>query len=176
MNGLTTMELYIVISCQLYLILMNYGRKWKENGGSLRYMILSNQKRLAKHIPITLCMSNLMLCNFIEIRLQHVGSIVNFLNVFRTHFPKNTSGWLLQTYDFSSNSSANKKTFLKLFTPPSLNLFRVFVTFCQWFFTAFAILLLYYTAFTILFPFKLLLSKKKKETCYLLLEFDIDLL
>ena len=34
-------------------------------------------------------------CNFIEITLRHGCSSVNLLHIFRTHFLKNTSGWLL---------------------------------------------------------------------------------
>ena len=37
-----------------------------------------------------------MLCNFIEIALRHGCSPVNLLHIFRTPFPKNTSGWLLR--------------------------------------------------------------------------------
>ena len=33
--------------------------------------------------------------NFIEIALWHGCSPVNLLHIFRTPFPKNTSGWLL---------------------------------------------------------------------------------
>ena len=33
--------------------------------------------------------------NFIEIALRHEVSPVNWLHIFRTPFPKNTSGWLL---------------------------------------------------------------------------------
>ena len=36
-----------------------------------------------------------LLCNFIEIALQHGCSPVNLLHIFRTPFPKNTSRWLL---------------------------------------------------------------------------------
>ena len=36
-----------------------------------------------------------LLCNFIEIALWHGCSPVNLLNIFRTTFSKNTSGWLL---------------------------------------------------------------------------------
>ena len=35
--------------------------------------------------------------NFIEIALRHVYSPVNLLHIFRTPFPRNTSGWLLFT-------------------------------------------------------------------------------
>ena len=33
--------------------------------------------------------------NFIEITLRHGCSPINLLHIFRTSFPKNTSGWLL---------------------------------------------------------------------------------
>ena len=36
-----------------------------------------------------------LLSNFVEITLRHVCSPVNLLRIFRTPFPKNTSGWLL---------------------------------------------------------------------------------
>ena len=36
-----------------------------------------------------------LLCNFIEIALRHECSPVNVLQIFKTTFPKNTSGWLL---------------------------------------------------------------------------------
>ena len=36
-----------------------------------------------------------LLCNFIETALRHGCSPVNFLHIFRTPFPKNTSGGLL---------------------------------------------------------------------------------
>ena len=39
-----------------------------------------------------------LLCNFIEIALQHGCSPVNFLHIFRTPFTKNTSAWLLLKY------------------------------------------------------------------------------
>ena len=40
-----------------------------------------------------------MLCNFIEITLRHGCSAVNLLHIFRTSFPGNTSGWLLQKHN-----------------------------------------------------------------------------
>ena len=46
-----------------------------------------------------------LLCNFIEITLRHGCSPVNLLHTFRTHFPRNTSGWLLLL--IYCNSSAN---------------------------------------------------------------------
>ena len=37
-----------------------------------------------------------LLCNVIEIALRHGCSPVNLLHIFRTPFPMNTPGWLLQ--------------------------------------------------------------------------------
>ena len=39
-----------------------------------------------------------LLFNFIEIALWHGCSGVNLLHIFRTPFPRNTSGWLLLVY------------------------------------------------------------------------------
>ena len=36
-----------------------------------------------------------LICNFIEIALQHGCPPVNLVYIFRTPFPRNTSGWLL---------------------------------------------------------------------------------
>ena len=36
--------------------------------------------------------------NFIEIALRHVCSPVNLQHIFRTPFPRNTSGWLLLNF------------------------------------------------------------------------------
>ena len=41
------------------------------------------------------CDFNKVLCNFIKIALRHGCSPVNLLHIFRTPFPKNTSGRLL---------------------------------------------------------------------------------
>ena len=38
--------------------------------------------------------------SFIEIALRHGWSPVNLLHIFRSPFPKNTSGWLLLDYSF----------------------------------------------------------------------------
>ena len=43
-----------------------------------------------------------LLCKFIEITLQHECSPVNLLHIFRTPFPKNTSGGLLLLFSSSS--------------------------------------------------------------------------
>ena len=43
-----------------------------------------------------------LLCNFIEITLRHGCSPVNLLHIFRTPFPKNTSGRLFLWINFTS--------------------------------------------------------------------------
>ena len=45
--------------------------------------------------PCRSVISTKFLCNFIEIALQPGCSPVNLLHIFRTPFPKKTSGWLL---------------------------------------------------------------------------------
>ena len=42
-------------------------------------------------------------CNFIKITLWHWCSPVNLLHIFRTPFPKNTSGWLLLKINLVKN-------------------------------------------------------------------------
>ena len=41
------------------------------------------------------CDFNKVASNFIENTLRHACSPVNLLHIFRTPFPRNTSGWLL---------------------------------------------------------------------------------
>ena len=43
-----------------------------------------------------------LLCNFIEITRRHGRSPVNLLHIFRTLFPRNTSGGMLLNRAFSS--------------------------------------------------------------------------
>ena len=52
--------------------------------------LLKHMQKIYRRTP----MSNL-LCKFIEITLRRGCSPVNLLHIFRTAFPKNTSGWLL---------------------------------------------------------------------------------
>ena len=54
--------------------------------------------------------------NFIEIILRHWSSPVNLLHIFRTSFPKNTSGWRLLLYfkkfrTNTNNTHVNTKVF-----------------------------------------------------------------
>ena len=52
-----------------------------------------------------------MLCNFIEIALQHGCSPVNLLRISRTPFPKNTSeGLLLDKVIHSNEGEESEKT------------------------------------------------------------------
>ena len=44
------------------------------------------------------CDFNKVAGNFIEIALQHGYSAVNLLHIFRTPFPRNTTGWLLLSF------------------------------------------------------------------------------
>ena len=58
------------------------------------------QKQPSRGVLTKRCPENMqqyadMLCNFIEITLLHGCSPVNLLHIFRTPFPKKTSGWML---------------------------------------------------------------------------------
>ena len=46
------------------------------------------------------CPSVISVCNLIEITLRNGRSPVNLLHIFRTPFPRNTSGWLLLKISF----------------------------------------------------------------------------
>ena len=53
--------------------------------------------------------------NFIEITLRLGCSPVNLLHIFRTPFPKNTSGWLLLDKDVNDCHIIKKKRVASLF-------------------------------------------------------------
>ena len=55
---------------------------------------MKHQKHLSRGVLKIRCSKN-MLCNFIEITLRHGCCPVKLLYIFRTPFPKNTSGRLL---------------------------------------------------------------------------------
>ena len=55
------------------------------------------------------CRSVILLCNFIEIALQHGCSPVNLLHIFRKPFPRNTTGWLLLGIKQGSRSVCKKR-------------------------------------------------------------------
>ena len=50
-----------------------------------------------------------LLCNFIEIALRHGCSPVDLLHIFRTPFPRNSSGWLLLESSLSSREKFRGK-------------------------------------------------------------------
>ena len=52
--------------------------------------------------------------SFIEITLQYGCSPVNLLHIFRTPFPKNTSGWLFQSFRSLSSESWLKSSLIYL--------------------------------------------------------------
>ena len=141
------------IYCHQLSIVFNSNGLWQEMKRKWRQFAIhdiSNQKHFTRQIPITLCMSNLMLCKFIEITLWDGCSPVNLLHIFRTLLPKNTSRGLFLTYDFSSSSSA-KKELLKVSVVKSV------LGFCY-------ILSVVFTAFTILLlPFTSSSSKRKSN-------------
>ena len=56
--------------------------------GVLKKRCCENMQQIYRRTPLPKC-------NFIEISLRHWCSSVNLLHVFRTHFPRNTSGCLL---------------------------------------------------------------------------------
>ena len=61
----------------------------------LRKGILKICSKFTGEHPCRSVISIKLLCNFIKIILWHGCSPVNLLHIFRTPFPRNTSGWLL---------------------------------------------------------------------------------
>ena len=86
------------------------------------------QKIFSKYIGEHPCQSVIsikLLCNFIEIALWHGCSLVNLLHIFRTPFPKDTSGrlllliihwWLLHCVKFVQTRSYFSSVFSCLWT------------------------------------------------------------
>ena len=62
--------------------------------GVLRKRFSENIQQIYRGTPMPKCDFNKYVCNFIEITLQHGISPANLLHIFRTHFPKNSSGRL----------------------------------------------------------------------------------
>ena len=77
-------------------------------------------KFLGEH-PYRSVVSINLLCNFIDIALQHGCSPVNLLHIFRTPFPTNTSGWLLLAV--IRRCSVKEKMFLKILQNLQKNIF-----------------------------------------------------
>ena len=65
--------------------------------GVLKKSCSENMQQIFRRIPVPKCNFNKVGCNFIETALRHERSPVNLLHIFRTPFPKNTSGWLRLT-------------------------------------------------------------------------------
>ena len=63
--------------------------------GVLRKRCSENMQRIYRRHPCRSAISINLIRNFIEITLRHGCSPVNLLHIFRTPFPKSTSGWLL---------------------------------------------------------------------------------
>ena len=70
----------------------------------LRKGFLKTCSKITREHPCRGVISIKLLCNFIEIALRHWCSPVNLLHIFRTPFPKNTSGWLLLKINFIMRS------------------------------------------------------------------------
>ena len=64
----------------------------------LRKGVLNICSKSTGEHPCRSVISIKLLCNFVEIALRHGYYPVNLLHIFRTPFPKNTSGWLLLKY------------------------------------------------------------------------------
>ena len=89
---------------QFYLICKNWISSWQTDNVKyrnshpevfLRKDVLKICSKLTAGHPCWSAISIKLLCNFIEIALRHGCSPVNLLHIFRTPFPRNTSGWLL---------------------------------------------------------------------------------
>ena len=67
----------------------------------LRKVVLKICSNFTAENPCQSVISITLLSNFIEIALWQGSSLVNLLHIFRTPFPKDTSGWvLLDVYNF----------------------------------------------------------------------------
>ena len=66
----------------------------------LRKGVLNICSKFTGEHPCRSAISIKLQSNFIEIVLRHECSPINLLHIFRTPFPRNTSGWLLLTLSF----------------------------------------------------------------------------
>ena len=76
----------------------------------LRKGVLKICSKVTGEQPCRNVISIKLLCNFIEITLQHGCSPVNLLHIFKTPFPKNTSGGLLLEINEQIRKFSNKLT------------------------------------------------------------------
>ena len=77
-----------------YVFLMKSKQK-QPSRGVLRKRCSGNLQQIYWRTPMSKCDFNKVASNFIEIILRHRYSPVDLLHIFRTPFPKNTSGGLL---------------------------------------------------------------------------------
>ena len=75
--------------------------------GFFRKGVLKICSKFTGEHPSRSAISVKLLCNFIEITLRHGCSPVNLLHIFRTLFPRNTSGGMLLGRAFSSREQQN---------------------------------------------------------------------
>ena len=73
-----------------------------------------NYSKFTGEHPCQSAISIKLQSNFIETALRHECSPVNLLHIFRTHFPRNTSGWLLLHLEPCQASILRRKTILTL--------------------------------------------------------------
>ena len=90
-----------------YLLLKIFGRK-QLSRDVLRKRCYENMQQIYRWRPMPKSNFNkvALLCNFIEIALRQECSPVNLLHIFRTSFPKNTSGRLLTALVVVTRSSS----------------------------------------------------------------------
>ena len=70
-------------------------RRKRPSRGVLKKMCSENMQQICRGTPMPKCDFNKLQSNFFEITLWHGFPPANLLHIFRTPFPKNTSGWLL---------------------------------------------------------------------------------
>ena len=78
-------------------ILFSQGLLWQKQPprGVLKKSVLKICSNFTGEHPCWSVISVKLQSNFIEIAIRHGCSPVNLLHIFRTPFPRNTSGWLL---------------------------------------------------------------------------------
>ena len=98
-NSLRLLE----IACKKTLLI--YDINYKNENIERKVLRSSRPDVFLKKGALKICskFTGYLLCNFIEIALQNGCSPVNLLHIFRTPFPKNTSGWLLLEICKSTN-------------------------------------------------------------------------
>ena len=91
----------------------------------LRKGVLVICRKFTGEHPCQSAISTKLQYNFIEITLRYGCSLVNMLHIFRTHFPRNTSGWLLlnvwcfQSFLISNVYKQSKLHLKSLLTDPN---------------------------------------------------------